>query len=45
VIDPDSPARFRGLGPLYNLPEFFDAFDVPADKRKGLLNPKPGSVW
>jgi putative endopeptidase len=43
--DPHSPARFRVLGPLYNLPEFFDAFDVPADQREGRLNPKPVSIW
>ncbi len=45
VVDPHSPARFRVLGPLYNMPEFFDAFDVPADKRKGRLNPRPVSIW
>lgn len=45
VTDPHSPARFRVLGPLYNMPEFFDAFDVPADKRQGRLNPKPVSIW
>lgn len=45
VVDPHSPARFRVLGPLYNMPEFFDAFDVPADKRDGRLNPKPVSIW
>ena len=45
LTDPHSPARFRVLGPLYNMPEFFDAFDVPADKRKGRLNPHPVSIW
>ena len=45
VVDPHSPARFRVLGPLYNMPEFFDAFHVPADKRNGRLNPKPVSIW
>jgi putative endopeptidase len=45
LTDPHSPARFRVLGPLYNMPEFFDAFDVPADKRKGRLSPKPVSIW
>jgi hypothetical protein len=33
------------LGPLYNMPEFFDAFDVTPDKRKGRLNPHPVSIW
>jgi putative endopeptidase len=45
LTDPHSPARFRVLGPLFNLPEFFDAFDVPADRRKGRLNPRPVSIW
>ena len=31
-IDVHSPARFRVVGPLMNLPEFFSAFDVkPGD--------------
>ena len=29
--DPHSPAQFRVNGPLSNLPEFFDAFGIPAD--------------
>jgi predicted metalloendopeptidase len=45
LTDPHSPARFRVLGPLYNMPEFFDAFDVPASKRKARLNPQPVSIW
>jgi putative endopeptidase len=45
VVDPHSPARFRALGPLYNMPELYGAFDVPADKRKGRLNPKRVSIW
>ena len=27
--DPHSPAKFRIIGPLSNLPEFYSAFDVP----------------
>ena len=43
--NPHSPARFRVLGPLYNMPEFFKAFDVSPEDAKGRLNPKPVSIW
>jgi predicted metalloendopeptidase len=29
VIDPHSPAHFRVIGPISNLPEFYKAFDIP----------------
>jgi predicted metalloendopeptidase len=40
-----SPARFRVLGPLYNMPEFFEAFRVPPDAARSHLNPKPVVIW
>jgi putative endopeptidase len=45
LTDPHSPPRFRVLGPLYNLPEFFKAFDVSPDKARGRLNPNPVVIW
>lgn len=44
-IDFHSPPRFRVLGPLYNLPEFFQAFPAPEDEVRGKLNPKPVVIW
>jgi putative endopeptidase len=40
-----SPARFRVLGPLYNTPEFFEAFRAPPDAVRSRLNPKPVVIW
>jgi len=40
-----SPARFRVLGPLYNMPEFFEAFQVPPDAARSHINPKPVVIW
>jgi putative endopeptidase len=40
-----SPARFRVLGPLYNTPEFFQAFPAPQDALRSKLNPKPVVIW
>ena len=43
TIDPHSPARFRVLGPLANLPEFFAAFGGPgAMERPEALRP---AIW
>ena len=44
TIDPHSPARFRVLGPLANLPEFFAAFgcDGGAMARPAELRP---TIW
>jgi len=43
--NPHSPARFRVLGPLYNMPEFFQAFDVSPEQSRGRLNPMPVEIW
>lgn len=43
--DYHSPARFRVLGPLYNTPAFFEAFQVPAKAARSRLNPKPVVIW
>ncbi len=40
-----SPARFRVLGPLYNTPEFFEAFQTPPDAARSHLNPRPVRIW
>jgi putative endopeptidase len=45
VTNPHSPARFRVQGPLYNMPEFFKAFDVSPDDARGHVNPKPVHIW
>jgi predicted metalloendopeptidase len=44
-IDPHSPPRFRVEGPLYNTPEFFQAFGVSPGEAGGKLNPKPVQIW
>jgi putative endopeptidase len=43
--DPHSPPRFRVLGPLYNMPEFFRVFGASAEQTRGRLNPKPVQIW
>jgi putative endopeptidase len=45
LTDPHSPARFRVLGPLYNMPEFFQAFGTRPEQKKGRLNPTPVRIW
>jgi putative endopeptidase len=45
ATDPHSPPRFRVIGPLYNMPEFFQAFGASQEQSKGHLNPTPVQIW
>jgi putative endopeptidase len=45
LTDPHSPARFRVQGPLYNMPEFFQAFGADPKQANGRLNPDPVRIW
>jgi putative endopeptidase len=45
ATDPHSPPRFRVLGPLYNMPEFFTAFGATPEQAGSRLNPKPVQIW
>jgi putative endopeptidase len=43
--NPHSPARFRVEGPLFNMPEFVQAFRATPEEAKGHVNPKPVTIW
>jgi putative endopeptidase len=45
ATNPHAPPRFRVLGPLYNMPEFFDAFGATREEAGNRLNPKPVQIW
>jgi putative endopeptidase len=45
LTNPHAPAKFRVLGPLYNMPEFFKAFDVSPKDAQGHVNPSPVQIW
>ncbi len=45
TTDPHAPPRFRVLGPLYNTPEFFQAFNVSPEQTRAKLNPDPVQIW
>ena len=45
LTNPHSPAKFRVMGPLFNMPEFMKAFAVSAEQAKGHVNPKPVQIW
>lgn len=44
-VDVHSPARFRVLGPLMNLPEFFEAFDVKSGDTMRNPEDKLVKIW
>jgi putative endopeptidase len=43
--NPHSPPKFRVLGPLANLPEFFRAFGATPEDARGRLNSEPVEIW
>ena len=45
TTDPHSPPAFRVLGPLYNTPEFFQAFQVTPEQAVRYENPRPVQIW
>jgi putative endopeptidase len=45
ATNPHSPPRFRVLGPLYNTPEFFEAFGVAPEQAGSRRNPHPVQIW
>jgi putative endopeptidase len=45
TTDPHSPPRFRVLGPLYNMPEFFEVFGATPAQAGSRLNPTPVQIW
>jgi putative endopeptidase len=45
ATNPHSPPRYRVLGPLYNLPEFFAVFGATKEQAGDRLNPNPVQIW
>jgi putative endopeptidase len=45
TVDPHSPARFRVLGPLMNLPEFWAAFKIPEGSAMRRQQERIVEIW
>lgn len=45
TVDPHSPGQFRSVGPLVNLPEFFQAFDIQASDRMYRAPELRAKIW
>jgi predicted metalloendopeptidase len=45
ATDPHSPARFRVLGPLSNMPEFFKAFDCKQGDQMVRATDSQAQIW
>jgi putative endopeptidase len=45
ATDPHSPPRYRVIGPLYNMPEFFPVFGASRQQAGDRLNRHPVQIW
>jgi putative endopeptidase len=45
TVDPHSPGRFRAYGPLLNVQEFYDAFQIPPGSPMWLPPEKRAVIW
>ncbi|MCC6720674.1 MAG: M13 family metallopeptidase [Bacteroidia bacterium] len=45
ATDPHSPAKFRILGPMSNMQEFYDAFSVKENNKMYLKNENRSVIW
>jgi putative endopeptidase len=45
TVDPHSPGQFRAYGPLLNVQEFYDAFDIKAGSPMWLPPDKRAVIW
>jgi len=44
-VDPHSPGQFRAFGPLLNVQEFYDAFDIKPGGAMWLPPEKRAVIW